>query len=144
MASAPDTEPIYLSVADVGALHDEVLQRGGHPPAPLLNEAALESALMRPQTAAFYEGADIPRQAGLLAVAISQAQAFEEGNKRAAFAAMRTFLYVNGSDLAGDPLDVAERLTAVADRGAVTIWAPRSCWTDRAIQPMFWPSIRAS
>lgn len=121
MAPAPEADPIYLSVADVWALHDEVMQRGGHPPAPLINEGGLESALMRPQTAAYYEGADIPRQGGLLAVAVSQAQAFEEGNKRAAFAAMRTFLYVNGYDLACDPLEVAEHLTAVADRGALSI-----------------------
>ncbi len=97
------------------------MQRGGSQPAPLLRPEALESALMRPQMAAYYEGADLPHQAAILAVAISQAQAFQDGNKRAAFAAARVFLYVNGFEIACDTLEVAKRLAAIADRGEVSL-----------------------
>ena len=46
--------------------------------------------------AAYYEGADIVRQAALLGVGISQAQAFLDGNKRTAYLALNTFLRMNG------------------------------------------------
>ncbi len=66
--------------------------------------------------AAHYESADIVRQAALLAVAISQAQAFVDGNKRTAYAASETFLEMNGFEFVGIPLEMAQQLEAVASR----------------------------
>src|SRR5216683_335276 len=74
----------HLSLADVLALHAAVMERFGLAPAPLRDEGVLESAVMRPRMAAYYDEADLIRQAALLAVGISQAQAFLDGNKRTA------------------------------------------------------------
>lgn len=82
-------ETRYLSLADVIAIHQFVMERLGSSPAPLRDEGALESAIVRPQMAAYYEGADFVRQCALLAIGISQAQSFVDGNKRTAFAATR-------------------------------------------------------
>jgi death on curing protein len=110
----------YLSVEDVIALHDDILVRMNDPFAPLLHPDKLESAVARCHNVAWYEGADLIRQAVVLAVAISQSQAFLEGNKRAAFAAADVFLRINGLAFHGPPLDMAYRMEAIAeaDRGA--------------------------
>ena len=109
-------EPRYLNLAEVIALHAAVMERSGYAPAPLRSEAGLDSAIQRPRTAAYYEEADLVRQAALLAVGIAQAQAFLDGNKRTAFAALDVFLRLNGSAFSGDPLDLAQQLEHVATR----------------------------
>lgn len=106
---------IWPDVAIVVALHEAIMRRLGWSPAPLRDESALESAIMRPQMAAHYEGADIVRQAALLGIGISQAQAFVDGNKRTAFATLRLFLDLNGHTLNADPLAVARALERVAE-----------------------------
>jgi death-on-curing protein len=89
----------------------------GQPPAPLRDEGGLESALMRARMAGYYEGADLIRQAALIAVGVSQAQAFLDGNKRTAYATMDTFLRLNGGKVPRKhALDVARQLEAVAER----------------------------
>jgi death on curing protein len=103
-----------LSVADVLGIHRLVIEHTGYAPAPLRDEGLLESAVMRARNAAYYEGADVIRQSAFLAIGISQAQAFLDGNKRTAFAAADTFLRLNGLAYADDPLLIAERLEAVA------------------------------
>ncbi|HET8523365.1 MAG TPA: hypothetical protein VFL82_09035, partial [Thermomicrobiales bacterium] len=51
----------------------------------------------------------------LLGVGISQAQAFLDGNKRTAFAAIKIFLEANGQPLIISPLDVARELERIAE-----------------------------
>lgn len=109
----------YLSTADVLALYQQMMERLGWSPAPLRGggERLLESAVLRPQFAAHYEDADLIRQAALLAVGISQAQAFLDGNKRTAFHAAATFLLLNGLDVTTvSALEMARQLDAVAER----------------------------
>jgi death-on-curing protein len=109
----------YLSTADVLALHRQMMERMGRAAAPLRagGESLLESAVLRPRFAAHYEGADLIRQAAVLAVGISQAQAFLDGNKRTAFHATATFLLVNELDITRvDALEMARQLDAVAER----------------------------
>ncbi len=106
----------YLSMADVLALHQAMMEKFGFASAPLRDEGLLESAIMRPRMAAYYSEADIIRQAALLAVGISQAQAFLDGNKRTAFAASDVFLRLNGLAFAGDPIVLAMQLEAIAGR----------------------------
>lgn len=107
----------YLSVAEVVALHNQIMARMGEPFAPLRDEGLLESALMRAQTAAYYEGADIVRQASLLAIGISQNKPFVDGNKRTAFLALMTFIGLNGFWLSrGHHLELARQLERVATR----------------------------
>ena len=106
----------YLSLADVIALHAAVMERTGYVAAPLRSEALLDSAIQRPRTAAYYEGADLVRQAALLAVGVAQAQAFLDGNKRTAYAALDVFLRLNGVTFSGAPVELAQQLEDVATR----------------------------
>ena len=106
----------YPTLAEVIAIHEKVLRGLGEAPRPLHNEGLLESALTRPQMAASYEGADIVRQATLLGLGISQAQAFLDGNKRTAFQTLDAFLWVNGWEYMGDPLELARQFERFAER----------------------------
>jgi death-on-curing protein len=111
-----EREVQYLGLADTIALHAAVMERTGYAPTPLRDEGALDSALQRPQAAAYYEDADLLRQAALLAIGISQAQAFLDGNKRTAYATFDVFLRLNGIAFNGEPIALAEQLEEVASR----------------------------
>lgn len=104
----------YLTLLDVVAIHERVMRAGGYQPRPLLRPEFLESALYRPQQAAYYEEADTIRQAALLAIAISEAQAFEDGNKTTAFACLDLFLRQNGYRLHRAQRAVADALVQIA------------------------------
>jgi death-on-curing protein len=106
----------YLSVADVMALHVEMMEGMGERPSPLRDEGLLESAVMRPQMAAHYEDADLIRQAALLAVGIAQNQPYVDGNKRTGYIAAVVFLRRNGQPFTGDRLELAHQLEAIARR----------------------------
>jgi death-on-curing protein len=106
----------YPTLAEVIAIREKVMQRLGETPRPLRDEGSLESALTRPQMAAYYEEADIVRQATLLGIGISQAQAFLDGNKRTAFQTLDAFLWVNGWEYVSDPLELARQFERFAER----------------------------
>jgi len=106
--------PNYLTFLDVVAVHARVMRAGGYQPRALLRPELLESALHRPQRAAYYEEADILRQAALLVVAISEAHACEDGNKTTAFACLDLFLRDNGYLLHRAQRAVADALIAIA------------------------------
>jgi death on curing protein len=106
----------YPTLAEVIAIHEKVMRGLGEAPRPLRDEGSLESALTRPQMAAYYEEADIIRQATLLGTGISQAQAFLDGNKRTAFQTLDAFLWVNGWEYMGDPLELARQFERFAER----------------------------
>lgn len=105
----------YLTVAEVIELHRAILDRMDERLEPLRDEGLLESALMRAQTAAYYEDADLTTQAVLMAVGISQNQPFVDGNKRAAFVTLDVFLRVNGLEFRGDSLELAVRIERIAE-----------------------------
>jgi death on curing protein len=65
----------------------------------LRNPEGLEGALARPMNYAHYQGADFGMQAAVLTLGIAETQPFVEGNKRAALAAMLTFIAINGFEL---------------------------------------------
>lgn len=106
----------YLSLADIIAIHESAMRRLGDEAKLLRDEGILESAVMRPQMAAYYEGADIARLAALLGVGISQAQAFIDGNKRTGYLALNTFLRMNGLTYIGDRLALARQFERFAER----------------------------
>jgi death-on-curing protein len=71
----------------------------------------LESALARPRNAFAYGEEDPVVLAGTLMDGVSRSHAFEQGNKRTAFAAMRLFLRANGYDTAfDDTVDWADKM----------------------------------
>src|SRR5215208_494806 len=109
-------ESRYPTLAEVIAIHEKVMRGLGEPPRPLRDEGLLESALTRPQMAAYYEEADIVRQTTLLGTGISQAQAFLDGNKRTAFQTLDAFLWVNGWEFVGEPLELARQFEQCAER----------------------------
>ncbi len=106
----------YLTVAEIIEMHAQAMERMGAEPAGLRSMDLLESAAMKAQAAAWYGGADLPEQAALLAVGISQNQPFVDGNKRAAYTSMKVFLSINGIVIDAPPLDLAKQLIAVAER----------------------------
>src|SRR4051795_10386526 len=128
----------WLSLADVLALHAEVMQRMGARPAPLREEGLLESAVLRPQTAAYYDEADLVRQAALLATGIAQAEAFIDGNKRTALAPMETFPPGNSHRGRADSLELAQQIEALATRTDSLAAATErfEAWLRRNIGPL--------
>lgn len=107
---------VYLTVAEVVEIHAQAMEGMGWAAAPLRSEALLESAVMKAQTAAYYGGADVAEQAALLAIGISQNQPFLDGNKRAAYISLVTFLELDGWTLAESNIEIAKSLIAVAER----------------------------
>lgn len=89
--------PAWLSFDDVLILHREAMRRAGQEPRVVTDESRLRSKLARPENAYHYQGiTDVVHLGALLAVSISQAQAFEDGNKRTAAMALTVFLRANG------------------------------------------------
>jgi death-on-curing protein len=88
-------ERVYLTVAEVIAIHHHQIEEYGgiH---GLRDQGALESAVFRPQTG-YYN--DIVEEAAALLESLVNNHAFLDGNKRVGFAALHTFLLVNGKDL---------------------------------------------
>ncbi len=126
----------YLSALDVLGLHAFVMRKTGDQPAPLRDAGLLESALNRPRMAAYYAGADLVEQAAILAVAISQAQAFVEGNKRTAYFAAASFLQLNAHRFTGNPLEMAWWLERIAERsGDEALAGEFATWLREHIAP---------
>lgn len=81
------------------AINARILGVGG---AALRDEGLLESALMRPQVAAHYEGIAVVDQAALLSAGIALAHAFVDGNKRTALVCGVVLLERNGYRVAAE------------------------------------------
>jgi death on curing protein len=88
-------ERVYLTVAEVIAIHHHQIEEYGgiH---GLRDQGALEAAVFRPQTG-YYN--DLSEEAAALFESLVNNHASLDGNKRAGFAAMHTFLLLNGFDL---------------------------------------------
>jgi len=106
----------FLSLPDVVSLHAFIMEQLNAYASPRRDEGLLESAIMRARMAHYYESADVIRLAALMAIGISQAQSFIDGNKRTALIAMEVFLDLNRCELTVDPLELAKQLEAVASR----------------------------
>jgi len=74
---------------------------------------------------AHYKGADFAMQSAVLASGIAETQPFVEGNKRAALAAMLTFIAINGFELNATQAQLADwiiRLSAnLNDEGLASL-----------------------
>lgn len=79
----------------------------------LRDPGALESAVMRPQTSAHYEQADLITQAALLIAGVALAHPFLDGNKRTALAAGATFLDLNGMQVTSDGEEFGHQIEAL-------------------------------
>jgi death-on-curing protein len=88
------TEPIWLSVDLVLAIHDEQLREFGGPPG-LRDRGLLESALARPLNKYAYGNDDLAALAAAYGFGLARNHAFVDGNKRIALLSMITFLGLN-------------------------------------------------
>jgi death-on-curing protein len=88
-------ERVYLTVAEVVAIHHHQIEEYGGEHG-LLNQGALESAVFRPQTGYY---SDLSEEASALLESLVNNHALLDGNDRLGFAAVHTFLLVNGFDL---------------------------------------------
>ena len=84
-------EHTFLTVADVEAIHEEVLKHSGGS-AGIRDRGALESAVHRPQ---FGYYADLIEEAAALLESLTMNHPFVDGNKRTALASVETFLDYN-------------------------------------------------
>ena len=98
--------PKYLELEDVLFLHEQVMQRLGSSPQPLVRPESCLSALDRPRWMAQYERADIIQQAACLSIGMVRAHAFVDGNKRTAFQCLIVFLRMNGFALVGKAVNL--------------------------------------
>src|SRR5688572_1322432 len=105
---------VYLTVAEVLAIHDDQIERYGGSEG-VCDPGQLEAALFRPQTG--YYG-DILGEATALWESLSQNHPFVDGNKRTAFAVTFTFLAVNGVTLTADEDATIKFVLPLYERGA--------------------------
>lgn len=111
------TEPIWLTVELVIAIHERQLRRFGGPPG-IRDQGALESALGRPQNKWAYEGGDLATLAAAYAFGIARNHGFVDGNKRAALLALVTFLGLNGVEFL---VEEAEAVVMIRDLAAGSV-----------------------
>lgn len=108
--------PTWLTYDDLVAIHEVTMSQMGEPPRPVIDESRLRSKLMRPENAYHYEGVRDPFLLGAItAVAISQARAFEDGNKRTALGVLTVLLGLAGYDFAVEDESVGRWLIAIAE-----------------------------
>ena len=103
----------YLSVADVLGMHTVLMKRYGGAP-ELRDPGALEAALFRPQTGYY---ADIVTEAAALMESLAINHPFVDGNKRIAFAAVDTFLRINGWRLQRAPAQILAEMMQMFTSG---------------------------
>ena len=107
-------EPEWLTLRDVRYLHDRQLLRFGGLPGER-DEGAIESALARPQQKwAYEEDADLATLAAAYGFGLAKNHGFSDGNKRVAYAALTTFLAINGLRFTASEADATVTMLAVA------------------------------
>jgi death-on-curing protein len=92
------SEPIWLSVADILALHTLQIEENGGDPA-MRDARRLESAAQRPRNLHAYGQPSLAEMAAAYAAGIIEGHPFVDGNKRTGFATAAVFLQLNGCRL---------------------------------------------
>ena len=104
---------VWLSRQLILAIHDEQLAEHGGA-IGVRDEGLLDSALARPLNRAGYGEPDTAELAALYAIAIARNHPFVDGNKRTAFAALFTFLALNGMVFEPPEVDAAMAVLQLA------------------------------
>lgn len=127
------TEPRWLTVELVVAIHDEQLRLFGGPPG-IRDRSMLESALDRPRNKWAYGETEMAALAAAYAFGISRNHPFVDGNKRASLLSLITFLGLNDIDLVVPEPEAAAAIVALAageiDEDGLARWIK-----DRASTP---------
>lgn len=103
----------YLRLPEVLAMHTDQIERYGGSQG-VRDHGLLEVALYRPQTGYY---ADLIEEAAALWESLAQNHPFVDGNKRTAFAAVYTFLAINGCTLTADAADVYAFISGLYEAG---------------------------
>jgi death-on-curing protein len=106
---------LFLSLEDVVVLHSKSLKRYGGSEG-IRDQGLLESAVDQARNVFYYAKGDLFEIAATYAFHIAQAQAFFDGNKRTAVAAMLCFLDLNGIDRTFDSDALYEAMIAIAEK----------------------------
>lgn len=105
----------WLTIELVLAVHDRQLAEHGGLPG-VRDDNLLQSALARPQQlSAYSEVADIFELAASLCFGLARNHPFNDGNKRTAWVACRTFLLLNGFQLQADAAAKYLNMLALAE-----------------------------
>ncbi|MFN3670938.1 MAG: type II toxin-antitoxin system death-on-curing family toxin [Bosea sp. (in: a-proteobacteria)] len=119
------TGPLWLTAELVIDIHAEQLAIFGGPEG-IRDIGMLESALMRPVNQFAYGQTDMAALAAAYAFGIARNHPFVDGNKRAAFLTMITFLRLNGIGFAPSEALAAAAILALAagevDEAGLTRW----------------------
>ena len=115
--------PTYLTVVEVIAIHDILIEEFGRSPG-VRDVGAIEAAVFRPQTG-YYD--DALGEAAALMESLILSHPFVDGNKRTAFAAADVHLrlngwYFHGDTEAGSQLIVAGLSEGRLDRQEMELW----------------------
>lgn len=124
------TEPIWLSVDLVVAIHEEQLAQFGGPPGAR-DRGLLESALARPINKHAYGTGDLAALAASYGFGLARNHAFVDGNKRTALLAIVTFVGLNGIEFVAPETEAVVVMVAVAageiDEDGLTRWIRDNC-----------------
>ena len=107
------SEPNWITKDQTIRMHAEQLAAFGGP-AGLRDEGMLESALGRPQNKWAFGETDYAVLAAAYAFGIARNHPFVDGNKRAAFLVMMTFLRKNGVDFTPKPAEATVAIQGLA------------------------------
>ncbi len=107
----------YLTLVEVLAIHEDQIERYGGTQG-VRDAGLLEAALYRPQTGYY---ADLVEEAAALWESLAQNHPFIDGNKRTAFAAMYTFLAINGARLTADSEEAYAFISGLHEAGTFTL-----------------------
>lgn len=102
------SEPCWLDVRDLYAIHGEILAESGGS-SGILNKGSLDSTLNKPKNLYFYSNkqASLYELAAAYGYGLVKNHCFVDGNKRIALIAVYTFLAVNGIELIASEEDAA-------------------------------------
>ena len=118
----------YLTVAEVSAIHDQLIDEFGGTPG-ILDRGRLEAAVFRPQTG-YYNS--LAEEAAALMESLANNNPFIDGNTRT-FAAADTFLRLNGFHLEVEPLEGYDFITQSIAGGSFTFPVIRD-WISAHVQ----------
>lgn len=126
------SEPVWLSVELVIAIHEEQLRAYGGP-AGIRDQGMLESALARAPNKWAYGEHDLAALAAAYAYGIAKNHPFVDGNKRAALLSLVTFLGLNDIDFVASEAEAVVMILGLASGDIVeeglTRWI-RDNWPD--------------
>lgn len=107
------TDPVWVPLAAVVAVHDRQLARHGGA-SGTRDRTLLDMGCARAMNLAAYTDSGIAEIAAAYAFGIAKAHAFVDGNKRSAFVAALTFLRLNGYSFRPDTIEGVKMMENIA------------------------------